>query len=413
MRSLYQVLKASKFDPVSAPDMFTALWAKNISGGGSAPTEHEYTGTVPTPITANGEPLIAWTIFANFTQSGTPTSDSPIYPSETGDRTNNLFSSTWEQGLINPTTGEVNTSNSSIYTVDYIPIKPNTIYSMTRDKYTNYNNIRFYDANKEYIGAGTTETIEIISGGNVANPMRANQNFCCFRILVNTAAFVRFNDLTNDLTTKYMLVEGQYTASTMPAYEPHGFKLPVLCGGVTTPVYTAEPLRKIGDYTDYKSESAEYRVIKKVVLTGNENIVLNGKNDTREILQAYFTLPSSGTTEATNIKCSHLDTLASGASTFNAEGIAMRANGTDMIFGFAFANIDVTVADSTAVALTKLLTYLAAQYSAGTPVCVWYVLATPTTTTVEGPEIPTSDGEQTFDVTTELEPSSVYIKYKG
>ena len=71
--------------------------------------------------------------------------------------------------------------------------------------------------------------------------------------------------------------------------------------------------------------------------------------------------------------------------------------------------------------------YLAAQYAAGTPVCVWYVLATPQTTTLNEPirkigdyadtvttnTIPTTSTESTFDVDTTLKPSKVELTYHG
>lgn len=75
--------------------------------------------------------------------------------------------------------------------------------------------------------------------------------------------------------------------------------------------------------------------------------------------------------------------------------------------------------------------YLAAQYSAGTPVTVWYVLAEPETAVVNEPlmrigdysdtlsmeqagaQIPTANGSTTLDVETTVPPSEVYIKYRG
>ena len=72
-------------------------------------------------------------------------------------------------------------------------------------------------------------------------------------------------------------------------------------------------------------------------------------------------------------------------------------------------------------------TYLQQQYANGTPVCVWYVLATETTgivneplrkigdyaDTVSGITIPTITGKDTFDVLTTLKPSEVELTYTG
>ena len=79
----------------------------------------------------------------------------------------------------------------------------------------------------------------------------------------------------------------------------------------------------------------------------------------------------------------------------------------------------------------KWKSYLAAQYAAGTPVTVWYVLAEPETGIVNEPlckigdyadeltdtiatlpEIPTTTGQNTLTVDTELQPSEMTITYR-
>jgi hypothetical protein len=75
--------------------------------------------------------------------------------------------------------------------------------------------------------------------------------------------------------------------------------------------------------------------------------------------------------------------------------------------------------------------WIAQQYTNGTPVTVWYVLATPETAVVNEPlmkigdyadtlskaqagvEIPTARGTNTLDVLTDVKPSEIYIKYKA
>lgn len=75
--------------------------------------------------------------------------------------------------------------------------------------------------------------------------------------------------------------------------------------------------------------------------------------------------------------------------------------------------------------------YLAQQYAAGTPVCVWYVLANEETGIVNEPlmkigtyvdtvskeqtgiQIPTNNGTTVIDVDTTVSPSSAYLKWKG
>ena len=57
--------------------------------------------------------------------------------------------------------------------------------------------------------------------------------------------------------------------------------------------------------------------------------------------------------------------------------------------------------------------YLAAQYSAGTPVTVYYVLATAETESVTATTIPTTGGTATIDVDTTIKPSEFDLTYHG
>lgn len=77
--------------------------------------------------------------------------------------------------------------------------------------------------------------------------------------------------------------------------------------------------------------------------------------------------------------------------------------------------------------VTDFKAYLSAQYAAGTPVTVWYVLATEETgivneplmkigeyaDTVSGISIPTIAGANTISVGTTVQPSEVTVNYKG
>ena len=390
MRSLYQVLKASKLNPVSAPDMFTALWAKNISGGGSAPTEHEYTGTVPTTITTDGTPLISWTIYGDMQQSGTPTPDSPIYPSETGDKTANLFNGTFTEGYqLAPNSGlPVAYTNNSRCAIE-TPINVSNLNTVTFSFKNDTTENKFY----MYSLFNGTTLIERVAGKTSGDSIDVSTGTALYLCVYTSLASVNAAKTISEI----MLNEG----STALPFEPYGYKLPVQCGGVTTNVYLTAPIRQIGDNVDYKSESAEYRTINKYEFTGQEIFSASGSGFVVTINDAIG-VPM---TEITKAICSHYqaqryDRVYSG-SWF---GFAQRSGSSNR--GFAFSKGEYETPQD-------FQTYLQQQYAAGTPVTVWYVLYTPTTTTVEAPEIPTSDGEQTFDVATELEPSSVYIKYKG
>ena len=92
--------------------------------------------------------------------------------------------------------------------------------------------------------------------------------------------------------------------------------------------------------------------------------------------------------------------------------------------------VTFSVATATAYNLTdvaSIKTWLAQQYAAGTPVTVWYVLATEETAVVNGPlmkignyadevsnvSIPVTAGGDTISVDTTVQPSEVTVNYKG
>ena len=165
------------------------------------------------------------------------------------------------------------------------------------------------------------------------------------------------------------------------------YKLPILSGGTTTPVYLGEV--------------QSYRAIKKLVFDGTENWQLYTTTSQRFF---YFAISDLGIANKAAI-CSHTNTATI------AQQNRLRIYDNNNMW-----------ADE-----NDFKTYLQQQYAAGTPVCVWYVLATPQTTTLNEPlrkigdytdsisnvaSIPTNNGSNTLDIDTTLKPSNVYIEYQ-
>lgn len=180
-----------------------------------------------------------------------------------------------------------------------------------------------------------------------------------------------------------LVTEGTYSGE---------YEIPVQCNDILSSIYTAEPLRKIGDYTDKKSESVEYKVIKKLVLTGQETWNISGSGTA-----ARFYIPVSDAIGSSPLICSHF------------------VNGTQTTPG----NCEITasknlVFNNSGIATVTLdwKAYLQQQYANGTPVTVWYVLATPTTTAISAPSIITDIGDNTLSVLTEAQPSEMQVVYK-
>ena len=193
------------------------------------------------------------------------------------------------------------------------------------------------------------------------------------------------------------------------------------------------PLYGIGDYKDVLNLATGVvtRKVKKVVLAGTESW-----NEGTSNYYIFINVSGRG-------KGIHNSTAL---STHTESGVVVNNNGTALFF-----KKSVFVHSS----LADFKSYLAAQYAAGTPVTVWYVLETPTTETVtvptgmtgeiEGyltpvstptptnrsvpkwngveetggtyavtvytpPEIPTTTGQNTLTVDTTLAPSSLTVK---
>ena len=187
------------------------------------------------------------------------------------------------------------------------------------------------------------------------------------------------------------------------------YKTPISSASTTTPVYLGEVQTT--------------RRIRKLVLTGDEDwYFINAYAATNAFYR--FNLSYGQTVIPTYIdKCTHYEGKQIDDS--SATGIGCCAQ--------YISNNDVSCiairpyAETTYGELNTFKAYLASQYAAGTPVTVWYVLATETTgivnepirkigdyaDTVSGITIPTITGKDTFDVETTLKPSEIELTYTG
>ena len=178
------------------------------------------------------------------------------------------------------------------------------------------------------------------------------------------------------------------------------YKLPILSNSTVTPIYLGEV--------------PTTRRIKKLVLTGKEycskNTGIINSNAYSVIAPHYYERRYVGL-------CSHyatVDNLIVEEGVYFGQGINFLTALSD--------EIDT---------LDKWKSYLAAQYAAGTPVTVWYVLAEPQTAVVNEPlmkigdytdtismeqtgvSIPTAAGETIIDYDGTPKPSQMYVKYNS
>ena len=232
-------------------------------------TGYEFEGTAAPMIVNNVSTQTEWQPYVG----GIP-SPNPSYPQDiqvvTGEQTvvvagKNLFITDWEQGAVSSSGGQNAPDSNTVRTKGYIPVKPNQHYAINRSITTSYNNVRCYDKNKNYLGGGSAG-IDFISGqgtSNASNPMKAGNSSCVISPKAGTY-YIRFNDYSNDTSTKYMMVEGD----TQATYEPYQAQTYLISLG-------SIELCKIGTYQDYIwKDGSDWKIHKefgKLVLTGSQD----------------------------------------------------------------------------------------------------------------------------------------------
>ena len=215
------------------------------------------------------------------------------------------------------------------------------------------------------------------------------------------------------------LISGNIVQNGTPT--PENPIMPSGCGELeTTGAHAGQyklPLTSAGQNVDiYLGEVQTTRRIKKLVLTGKEAWLKSSSGYNG----FYFIMPTKLQDSALICNIATFTRLYDNYTNYPWFCVS------DNAFGIS---TDSAVIGGTTVADFKA--YLAAQYAAGTPVTVWYVLAEPETGIVNEPlmkigdyadtvsmeqaevSIPTNKGSTTLDVDTTIKPSNVYIKYRN
>ena len=177
---------------------------------------------------------------------GGKASPNPDYPQEiesVGDKTKNLFDGNIQQGAYLTASGKLSSVTNYISNVNPIRISgiEGDIYTFSR---TNFNNgyiqfVLFYDENMQYLDYQTVQnnSFTVIDGAKYIN----------FDIIADNATVT----ITPEESGQIQLEKGNIATE----YEPYGYKIPIKISNnvetITTNIYLKEPLRKIGDYTDY------------------------------------------------------------------------------------------------------------------------------------------------------------------
>jgi hypothetical protein len=333
--------------------------------------EDTLTGTSSISYKGYGIPLKSMKIVGNTIQNGTPSPDNIIIPDFCGERTRNLAYGRIESVNIG-TNGKI--VQTDVYDLAIARVENGVVY--TANSYV----LAFY-TDEPVIGSVSYNQSRIVGNTGIPTTFTAPiTGYVVFRIAPSEPAMLNLG-------------------STALPYEPYGYKIPITCAGQTVPIYLGEV--------------QTVRRVKKFVLTGDENIELYTISTGNLFRIDLPSLRVLGQFKDAGL-CTHYRAVIRSSD---------RVNGT--ISGGNVASVQgvVDIVDDYAT-VADFKSYLAAQYAAGTPVTVWYVLATPENAIVNEPLCKIGDyadelitvpgitpqtGTNTLTVDTTLSPSSVSI----
>lgn len=369
-----------------------SLLLKQSSGGGGT-IETVYGTNSITLLNAKANGLKALNLFGGAEQSGTPT------PTNLQDIVCNngaikysanicdVNAQTISLGYYISAQGVVTAdANNWIYQA-FIPVKPNTTYTLSMSSAVYYVSISEYSTADDsgFIvrkagSTGTNTTLTITTG--------ATTNFVRFGTNIDRTEVT----LEEVLAINWMLNEG----GTALPYAPYTESGIYVDGTIETiqdslsNTATAEMLLKVGNYQDTQEVLSGHitRNIGIKVLDGTENWQLATNTNLVQFYTAstqgiiannvsiYSTIAPYGCTVATRTEYDY------GCYSGNSGNLCFQMKGS-----------------ATLTTVNAWTTFLAAQYAAGTPVIVVYPLATPTTETVTRQHLTTKEGTNTISVT--------------
>ena len=365
------------------------------------------TEAVENPLYSDGTAITAYNIKGNEEHTGTPTPSNPVEVNGVGVRTKNLLKN-----------DAVSTEFRGIqYTVN--ADKSVTLYG-TAGSQVSFFILMGDGAATNDLSAYTTPIFKagdslIFSTGTSINLQARYTDGTYYNDIPNNQVITLAKDVgliylqvasSSINTTAYPMVT--LSTETDTTYEPYGYKIPISSGGVTTNIYLGS--------------TQTVRQVKKIMFDGTENwmqsssytFYIRSVNDYLHIKDIICV--SSHYVAQINVDDG--DPIDYGTCCFYC---GVDEHGED-IYVLYLKNITAysTVADFKA--------FLAAQYSAGTPVTVWYVLATPQTATVNEPlmkigdyadalsnaaSIPTTEGANSITVDTTVLPSEFTATWTG
>jgi len=390
-------------------DPLAEVWRRNLRGGGGGAAV--ITGSLPLRYIGNGTPLSDYLISGNTVQDGTPSPEAPVDVQGCGVRTENVMPAGEKKTVevdgvtfssdgngryhISGTASQDAKVHFNLVSGFTIPVSVSKGGQGTLSLFNGkeYNNVKLVFCN------GSTE----IDDWRLLPKNRTNTEYT--RIgnkYVDSIRIAVSAGVTVDVTIMPEFTDDGILPSE---FEPYGYKLPLTVNGTEHPIYLGQV--------------PTTRRIKKLVLTGEENW---GTGTTHVFnLQALPYLRNSENKPF----CTHY------TGTNTVDQTSRLSDGeTAFLVSYSGGN-RFYICDHAYTEVADFKSYLAAQYTAGTPVTVWYVLETPTTGIVNEPlhkigdyadtismaqagvVFPTVSGANVLDMTSPIKPSEAYIKGKG
>ena len=137
----------------------------------------------------------------------------------------NQLATTWEQGYWDANGTKLNNSGL-VRMAQKVPVISGVHYAFHRSITTGYWQVRGFDANGAYVGAGNA-TLTLVSGGTGAtatNPMRIGGDTCVVEFKDGIKYFA-INDTSNDASTEVTMVFGDTPLTGYVPYESHTYAL--------------------------------------------------------------------------------------------------------------------------------------------------------------------------------------------
>lgn len=359
--------------------------------------------TFPITFDGVGKDLKDYRVYGNTVQNGEPTPDTPIEMVSCGDlvtdtndvnygkykipvivKSKNLFDdTTLSNKWINISGSVVDLPKSNCKRFECVEGETYTLSASYETQHaSNIIVMAFYDSNDTLISRNVVSNLQ-------------------YEELIATAP-----QNSKYLYAGYYTIEPQTIqlekSDIATEYEPY-------VEPVITNIYLDEPLRKVGDYSDYIDfkNSKVVRNIAKKVLNGTEDWTLPSSviddYSSYRIVNFIPNLPLR--TPIEELLCTHFEAFPK--SQYQQEPIQNK------ITSYGDTNqIIVLVSNNIADSNNQTTTANWINWLSNNNITLYYPKQ-PTEKTISLPNIPTIDGNNTLNIETEITPSQVYIKYKS